>query len=348
MRHRVLPQRRGGPARRDRVLAALAVAILAAPVPAAGAPPPGQEALVTLGEASAEIRFPAPVRYAVVLQEPEKIRRLYARGEILFHPRDPTRSLTVERVEAGAVTVRAGPRGSPQALPIGKPIPGFPGFTFIGTALLDQIRYRYKVVDRIQQPDPVVVVLEGSRAILEVEVVHRASAPAQAPPSAMPPGAGLGEGVAPPAGQPTPPGRATLDAELLDKVRVREVSPGLYEVPAADVQALMENAGRVLSDLAPVVLPTLSLQTGLQYRVTSAAADGVLTAQGFTVSAPKLAERAGLQAGDTVLSVNGQPVDGFASLYRIFQAARRDPALTTVQVELERKGTRLTKTYRIR
>ena len=98
MRYGIFPQRRGGPARRDRVLAALTVAILAAPVPAAGAPPPGQEALVTLGEASAEIRFPAPVRYALVLREPEKLRLLYAPGDVLYHPQDPARSWTIERV----------------------------------------------------------------------------------------------------------------------------------------------------------------------------------------------------------------------------------------------------------
>lgn len=119
-------------------------------------------------------------------------------------------------------------------------------------------------------------------------------------------------------------------------------------MPAADAQALLENAGSVLADLAPMVLPNLSLQTGLQYQITSAAGDGVLSKQGFTVTAPKLAERAGLQMGDTILRVNGQPVDGFASLYAIFRTVRQDPALHTVQVELDRRGTRLTKSYRIR
>ena len=348
MRRPTRASRPGGLAWGVCVLVALAVAVLAATPPAAEAPPRGQDALVNLGEASAEIRFPAPVRYAVVLQEPEKIRMLYARGDIIFHRRDPTRSLTVERVEAEAVIVRAAPRGRLQPLHPGKPIPGFPGLTFTGTVLLDQVHYRYKVVERILHPDPVLVSLEGSRAVLEVEVVRRASDLSQAPTSPAPPGAVPFPGAAPPAPQPSPPARATLDAELLDKVRVREVGPGTYEVNAADVQAVLENAGHVLSDLAPIVLPTLSLQTGLQYRVTSAAGDGVLTGKGFTVSAPKLAERAGIQAGDTILSVNGRPVDGFASLYGIFRDVRRDPALSTVQVELDRRGTRLTKTYRIR
>jgi hypothetical protein len=48
------------------------------------------------------------------------------------------------------------------------------------------------------------------------------------------------------------------------------------------------------------------------------------------------------------VNVNGTPIDGFASLYAIFRQVRGDPTLRTVQVELDRRGTRLTKTYRIR
>lgn len=44
-----------------------------------------------------------------------------------------------------------------------------------------------------------------------------------------------------------------------------------------------------------------------------------------------LAARAGLQVGDTTLSVNGHPVAGFANLDAIFQAVRRDLAFRFVQ-----------------
>jgi hypothetical protein len=325
---------------------------MAAPVaaaPVAAPSPPGQDPLVTLGASSAEVRFPTPVRHAILLRKPEEIRTVYARGDVLFHPQDPTQSLTVERVEPAALVVRKGPRGRAQTLRVGSSLPGFPELTFSGTVLLEQLHYRYQVVDRPGHPDPVLVALEGTRAVLQVEVSRRTWLPAQPAPSPAPPrGTQADEGTAPPAPPPTPPGRALLDGDLLEKVRVREAGPGLYEVNAGDVEAVMENTGRVLADLAPLVLPTLTLKTGLQYQITSAAGDGVLTGRGFTLTAPKLAARAGLQAGDTILSVNGQPVDGFAGLYRIFQGVRQDPALRTVQVEVERRGTRLTQTYRIR
>lgn len=320
-----------------RILTAVALTILAAAL-AAGATARGPDPLVTLGDASAEISFPVPTRHAIVLQEPGKVRRLYARGDNVFHPQDPTRSLTVERINPGAMVFRESPRGRRRTLPSGRPIPGFPGLLFTGTVMLDQLHYRYRAVERITHLDPVLVSLEGSRAVLEVEVIR---SPAPAPAVAS-------EVRATPAPQPTPPARTRLDPALLSQVRVQEVGPGIYEVNAADVQVVLDNAGRVLADLSPIVLPALSSKTGLQYRITSAASDGILTGEGFTVTAPKLAQRAGIEVGDTILSVNGRPVDGFARLYGIFREVRRDPALHTVQVELDRRGTRLTKTYRIR
>jgi membrane-associated protease RseP (regulator of RpoE activity) len=245
----------------------LAVLLFVAPTAASAGTAARAEVqpLVTFGEASTEISFPAPTRHAVVLQQ-------------------------------------------------------------------------YRAVERITHADPVLLSLDGTRAVLEVEVVR----------SHMPP-TGISANVgAPPDPLPVPPARLALDAGLLSHVRIQEVGRGLYEVKGADVQALLEDAGRVLADLAPIVLPIPSFQTGLQYRITSTASDGIISRQGFTVTAPKLAQRAGIETGDTILSVNGRPVNGFASLYTIYREVGRDPTLNTVQVELKRQGTRLTKTYRIR
>jgi membrane-associated protease RseP (regulator of RpoE activity) len=204
--------------------------------------------------------------------------------------------------------------------------------------MLDQLHYRYKVVERVVHADPMLVSIEGSRAVLEVEVPY-SRAPVTVAPS---------EVTNPSAPYPTPPPRAALDAGLLGHVRVKEAGSGIYDVNAADVHTVLENTGRVLADLSPIILPIISVKTGLQYWITSAASDGVISRQGFTVLAPKLAGRAGIEVGDTILSINGKPVDGFGSLYRIYREVGRDSALTTVRMELERQGTRLTKTYRIR
>ena len=246
---------------------------------------------------------------------------------MIVHPHEPGRALTVVRVEPSHLLVRAGASGRPQVLRAGDPLPGVPGRTFAGTVLLDAVHYRYRRVERLVHWDPVLVALDGARALVEVEVALP-TGPAAGVPSAGTdgPGADLG-----------PPGRPTLDAAFLSQVHVREAGPDRYDVRAADVQAVLEHAGRVLAELAPGVVPTVSTTAGVQYRITSAAGDGVLGRQGFTVWAPKLAARAGIELGDTILSVNGVPVDGFPSLFQIYQQVRRTPALATVQIELERR-----------
>lgn len=323
----------------DRTLGVIFWAALALVGPAAGAPAAADTPLAQDPPSPrSEIGLPGPTRYAIIRQGPGGVQMLVGAGDLLFHPQDPTRALSVVRVEPEALVLRPAPRGQHQTLRPGSLLPGFPGWVVTGTVLLEQLHYRYKVVDRIARPDPVLLALEGARAVLEVETLR----------SPTPEGPVSSVTVPPPALASSRPARATLNEELLEKIRVRETSPGLYEVPAADVQAVLDNAGRVLADLWPSVQPYLSLQKGLEYQITSAAGDGVLSRQGFTVTAPKLAERAGVQVGDTILSVNGRPVDGFASLYGIFRAVRQDASIRTVQVELDRRGTRVTKTYRIR
>ena len=152
--------------------------------------------------------------------------------------------------------------------PGGPPLPGFPGWRFAGTVLLQELHYRYKAVGRILHPDPVLVALEGARAILEIEVLRSpGSVPAGSVDDAATPGvAGAGASGAgdplPPDG--APPARATLDGELLEKVRVREAGPGLYEVPAGDVQAVLDNAGRVLADRITWFMQRLKTPNGLR------------------------------------------------------------------------------------
>jgi hypothetical protein len=299
---------------------------------AAGATLPGP--IPRDGQASAEIRLASPTHYAIVLHQVEKIRTLHATGDAIFHPQDPARSLRVEHVEPGSLRVRPSRWKRSQTLLAGSAIPGYPALTFIRTVLLEAVEYRYKVVDRIVHKDPILVALEGSKAVLEVEAPRPTMAVESLTPRTPVP--------------PDRPARATLDAGTLEQVRVREVGPDLYEVPTADVRPVLENVGRVLVGFAPSVLPTLSRKDGLQYQITSAASDGILTPRGFVVTSPKMAARAGIEQGDRILSVNGIPVDSLGSLYGIYRHVQRDPDLSAVRVDLERRGSHLTKTYRIR
>jgi hypothetical protein len=178
----------------------------------------------------------------------------------------------------------------------------------------------------------VLVSLQGSRAVLDVEVSRAAFTLAALP-----------------TGTPALPSqRRAPDPTILAKMRVTERNPNSYEVNAADMQALMENADRVVLDLLPKVRPMFSMEKGLSYHLSGPAGEGTLSSEGFTITSLKIANRIGLEAGDTILRINGRPVDGFASAFRIYFEIRRDPSRPTITVDLLRKGLPLTKAYRIR
>src|SRR5437773_9135986 len=106
----------------------LAVGFLALPAAAPGteiAAQP-QDSVVTMGENSAEITLPRPTRYVVLLHEAGKVRTLHTRGDVLFHPQDPGRSITIERIDGETILLRESHKTQARTVRVGKPIPGFP------------------------------------------------------------------------------------------------------------------------------------------------------------------------------------------------------------------------------
>jgi hypothetical protein len=120
------------------------------------------------------------------------------------------------------------------------------------------------------------------------------------------------------------------------RIRIWEVSPGRYEVHGVE---------GVLADLSLTVTPLPSFGMGLHARISSVAGDGVLTNQGLTVTDPKLSALAGIQAGDTILSINGFPA---RQAHVALLAMQRDPDRGTVELQIDRQGMRLTQVYVMR
>lgn len=314
----------------------------------AGAAPGGRDGVPS---GSSEISFPAPVRYAVVIRRSDNAQLLVTRGDSVVHANNPSRAVRIEEVQPDTLLVLTPAGVSP--VRIGGRIPGPAGFVFARTASIGRLQYRYRTVEQITRTEPVLVALNGASATLDVEVPRRvATAPTPAVPSTPAPAAVTAVPVATAhAGgtsrPPAPSGRSRLDEDLLKNVEVRDLANGQYEVNKSDFRAVMDNAGRVLAELRPFVLPSLSAR-GFEYKVTSAASDGVLTPRGFTVWDAKMATRAGIAMGDTIVNVNGRAVDGLASLYKIYQELRENPAVARIEVELERAGERVKKVYQMR
>ena len=319
------------------VFAALTWAVLVSGASGAGVAESGESQHATPGEAAtADIKFATPKPYAVVQQEPGKVRKLCANGDVLVDPRNLKRSVVVQRVVSGGMVVRESSTGLERSLRPGELVPGLPELTFVKTVMLDLLQYRFKVVEHVTQSDAVLVSLLGSRAVLEKEILRVASLPAPSDASAQ--------------GPPLPSANAhKLDPDLFANVRMEEIGANSYELSAADLKPIIERVGQVFAGLGPVAAPALAGLTGASFDMTSAAGDATITRSGFTVTNLKVAQFFGIHVGDTITSLNGRPVDSPLNAWWTFQEIFvNNPNLTDLRVDLIRGGKQSTKIYRIR
>ena len=212
--------------------------------------------------------------------------------------------------------------------------------------MLEKIQYRSRSVDHLTHPEPVLVDLEGSRAVVIIEVLRTVSSPQPVSPSQASLAVEAPASEVPPAARPQ---RRKLDPSLFAEVPVREVEPNTYEVDAAAVGPAIENVGQVLADLQPMVAPALSVPAGLTFNFTSAVVDGTLSNGGFTVTNAKLAQRFGIQVGDVISRINGHAVNSPLDAWMAYQEfIIRNPFQSQMRVDLTHGGVPMTKLYRVR
>jgi hypothetical protein len=145
---------------------------------------------------------------------------------------------------------------------------------------------------------------------------------------------GPGRDVSEEAPAPAPPG------ERLARVGV--ATPGAGNPPLA-IRDLIALAGDRPASVT--LLNPLAPRPARRWKVTSDLIEGVLSADGFSVTDPRLAQGLGIQAGDTVISVDAHPPTG---LLAVLVPLQRDPDRATVVVEIDRNGHRLVQSYRVR
>lgn len=289
----------------------------------------------------AEVQFAAPTYFAVVIEPGTQRRRLYGVGDPVGDGPGAIPGAVVVGLDSGAVRLRDQNQAQTRRVAVGEAIPGGKDRRLVAIVVLDGIEYRYVTPFGVADPEPRVREIRERRALLDVDAT---------PAAATLPVAPAARATSAPAAEYTYTleTRRRLDGPLLEGIRVQPTGRNAFAVNADDVQWALEHAGQVLQEAWGAVRPLLSLQDGLRFRVESPVADGVLGPGGFQVHSPRLAERVGLAAGDIVRSVNGQAINGFADLFRVYQAVRQNPRLSVVEVGIERQGQRLTKIYQIR
>jgi hypothetical protein len=288
---------------------------------------------------TAEVTFASPQRFAIVSEPRTSTRRLYTSGDFLPDPKAAGQGFIVDKLYTDGLQIRDTRGQKSFRVEVGGVIPGSGGRRLEGTVLLDGVEYRYVTAGSAFDPEPRLLQIRERRGHLEVDITSPQIVAVAAPSAPT---------IPPPATDRPLQLERRLDKAILEQVRVKPAGPDTYEINAADAQMAFDHGGKILMEAMATIRPMLSLDQGMNFSVKSAVADGVLGPRGFRVVSPNMAERAGIESGDVVLAINGQPINGFADLFRLYQQVKRDPSVSVVELNLQRQGQLMTKTYRLR
>ncbi len=285
--------------------------------------------------ASAVVMFPDPQRFAIAGELNGNRRWLYGKGDLL-----PTRTIgeayLVEAVWADAVQLRHTRTRKVLRVGTGEVVPESDHRRLEHTALLEAVEYRYVPWTTTAASEPLLVQVQGRCAQLDVDT---APPPAGLSPAASTASARLFDAF----GSDQPPRHAGLEG-----LQIHPTGRDTYEISSADAQMAFAQSRKMLMDAVTSLRPVFSLDEGFSLQVRSSVADGAFGPRGFRVDSPRMAERAGIETGDVILAVNGQAINGFTDLFRLYQQARSDQSISTISLDLQRQGQLVTKTYRIR
>ena len=119
------------------------------------------------------------------------------------------------------------------------------------------------------------------------------------------------------------------------------VAPGRSQT----AQTALDFANLVRGKVSVTPLNPFASRGERRFAVTSELIEGILSADGFVVTDPRRARVLGIEAGDTIIRINGYPPTGLVAAITTLQ---RDPDRAAVVLEIDRGGTRLVQSHRVR
>jgi len=266
-----------------------------------------------------EVRLPETTRFALIRDPETGYLGLYKDGEAIFENGKPMPIAKIVAVYDETLVLTL-PSGRTVEIARGAKLPEPHQLIFVRSALIDTLRYQVRYEPTATSGGEYVVVeIKGRQALLE-----RSTASVR----------GAAEGV------PL--------AELVDRVAFVEVAPGTWQIPARAVKQIGDQVGPLLTEALSSATPSFTRGYGIALTLDTSLGMGTLDRRGLLIGYAKLARRAGLEVGDRILFVNGQPVNSIGGLYRIYRTFKSDSALSEIKVVINRNNQMRTLTYRIR
>jgi hypothetical protein len=292
---------------------------------------------------TAEVRLPQPTRFALIRDTEADHLGLYKQGEAVYAGTDPLPLGKIVWVSEAALVLSL-PSGQTTEIYKGARLPGRRALLFVGSALLDTLRFqiRHGLPSGTPSNDYSVVEIQGRQAILQRDALPTEGRSAVA---ALNPALSGAQALT---GADSSTHRGASLASLVNAVPMREVAPDSWEVASAQLKHVGDHAGELFSEALASAVPSLTPWYGVALKVATSLGGGTLDRRGFLVENLKLAQRAGLELGDRILLVNDEPVNSLSGLYRMYKKLNSDSAVSEVTVVVNRDNRLRTLTYRLR
>jgi hypothetical protein len=275
----------------------------------------------------------SPPAWMAVISDHQGIRFLVGAGDPIFHARDPRPIGIVQSILPDVLIMTRTEKGSGFCVALGQRLPGTGDLTFRGATLVKTQEFRHRVVGpggkRILDGELYLVEVRGTRAVLQRDV-------------------DLPSTTAQSTSAPQPPSPTALMEQRLAAITIVQTGPRRWEVNAKDIRTAMESGEAIINNALTNSRIDISLDRGVGLELKTPMADVRVDSQGFLITSPNLASRAGLQVGDRILAVNDTPIDGFGALVRAYRKIRSDSSIQTVNLRIERDAQPLSFTYRVR
>jgi len=140
---------------------------------------------------------------------------------------------------------------------------------------------------------------------------------------------------------------ATAPVGWREKAQRELQAPGTPVAPerSQTVEEALDFTNLVPGKVSVRPLNPFASRGDLRFTVTSELIEGILSTDGFLVTDPRRARALGIEAGDTIVRINGYPPTGLVAAITTLQ---RDPDRAAVVLEIDRGGTRIIHSRRVR
>lgn len=142
-----------------------------------------------------------------------------------------------------------------------------------------------------------------------------------------------------------------IKASLFEEIEVEKIGEDNWAVNTEKASMVLDSVDKTIFSVIKSVEPNYRFGKGPSLKFNSELGNVVVNRDGFLVenlAVGKIIERSGLQEGDLIKSINGQPVNSLYGIYKAYMGVKSGGDIKIVNVDIIREGKQKTLTYKVR